>query len=104
MSKYILKKDLPFAKAGAEEVFVDDNSIYIELGNGIIRCLDPFERFNGNNISKELERLISEGWIEEVKPREWDVAEYNGEIISNGGFVGVDQSKVNFFKVREVIE
>ena len=59
--KYKLKRDLPFAKAG-EEVFEDDTNFYIEAEVGIIWCFAEI---------KDKQKLIFEGWIEEVKPREW---------------------------------
>ena len=65
--KYKLKRDLPFAKAG-KEVSEDDASFYIEAEVGIIWCFAEI---------KDRHKLISEGWIEEVKPREWYEIEFD---------------------------
>lgn len=64
MSKYILKKDLPFAKAGTELDFLEDGvatvqSIYRERDACFICEL------------KDIDRLIEDNWVEEVKPREF---------------------------------
>ena len=63
MKKYILKKDLPFAKAGTEV------RIYTDLESEIdsIDILD--NRVEISNMSDK--QLLNEGWIEEVKPREF---------------------------------
>lgn len=53
MSKYILKKDLPFAKAGTEVKLVNEKKA-IEY-NGY-QC-DIYD--------------LRDGWIEEIKPREF---------------------------------
>ena len=92
--KYCLKKDLPFTKAGAE-VFVNDSAIWIEVkGEPYCRNLQQYRE----PIEEELQRLISEGWIEEVKPREWTVQVVNGNL-SHSLCGGND-----IIKVREVIE
>ncbi len=60
--KYILKKDLPFAKAGTA-VGVSKNA------GGVPMCL---WEHTTPDISKDfIEQLITDGWIEEVKPREF---------------------------------
>jgi len=61
--KYKLGKGLPFAKAGAE--------VYMAVGYNYICVKDHngYEWYLG--FQKELEKFIEDGWIEEVKPREF---------------------------------
>ena len=75
MSKYRLKKDLPFAKAGAE-VFLDKDVTGNPIDNRI--SVEAEKNFGGYKYfhigySADLQKLINEGWIEEVKPREYDI-------------------------------
>ncbi len=62
MSKYILKKDLPFAKAGDEinltNEMLDHNCVSVKGNDGMMWEIGFYEDVN---------QLISEGWIEEVK-------------------------------------
>jgi len=98
MVKYRLKKDLPFAKAGA--MLKNNNCVIDEDGKN--RYL--------SNWNEEIEactkRLLNDGWIEEVKPREWIIevtkeqqyirpADAKGRLYSSGSEI---------IKVREVIE
>jgi hypothetical protein len=114
MSRYILKKDLPFADAG-KEVKADGSGIYIKttVGKRQLDVLPTDPSGFGNNFANEIERLISQGWIEEVKPREWYLGiANNGE----GAFAhriidGVEHEYgthmaglKEIIKVREVIE
>ena len=68
MSKYILARDIPNVKKGAKVTV--DSSIYCEFsGNRVY--LDKFPGLlKPEEIQSELQRLINEGWIEEVKPSE----------------------------------
>lgn len=75
--KYRLKKDLPFAKAGTE-VKIDDKFFVIKKDDfylvGLKLCRAAQENILVDLIIghiDDLPTLISEGWIEEVKPREW---------------------------------
>ena len=88
--KYKLKRDLPFAKAG-KEVFEDDASFYIEAEVGIIWCFAEI---------KDRHKLISEGWIEEVKPREYYVYD-SPECVTA---YREQWESGSLIKVREVIE
>ena len=106
MGKYRLLKDLPFAKAGAE--------VGVELAISV-RGKDNFLTWIGN--PKDLELLIDEGWIEEVKPREWYEVErlmpngiwayesnrYDTEEDAISDYSG-DKTKLRVIKVREVLE
>src|SRR4030067_2757061 len=62
MSKYILKKDLPFAKAGEvfelTNKFIDHNCISVKGQDGLQWEI---------GFSEDLDRLIADGWIEEEK-------------------------------------
>lgn len=98
--KYKLLKDQPLAKAG--KVITTEDEIAVYLGYYFVK--------NG------LQTLISEGWIEEVQPREW----YEVEIIFEGEWTGVGYRykseqdartaitkfacDARFIKVREVLE
>jgi len=67
MSKYILKKDLPFAKAGRELAEFCDIIVCWET-KGVLNN-PPGVEATAHYIGKvkDLNRLIAEGWIEEVK-------------------------------------
>ena len=69
--KYIWKRDLPFAKAGKIISFTEDSIV-------IDRDDTNSKKIYYNR--EDLDYLLSEGWIEEVKPRElWLVEDaYNG--------------------------
>lgn len=95
--KYRLKKDLPFAKTG-QEVRESLNGIQIKRN-------DKSSEFWITLGDKE--KLIDEGWIEEVKPREFWVAPFNEtqesingkrykQVINPTDFYGA-------FKVQEVL-
>ena len=62
--KYKLKKDLPMAKAGQEIHIVEQSNNYcfnMEIwDDAVVRIW-----------YSDLGKLIADGWIEEVKPREW---------------------------------
>ena len=108
MKKYRLAKDLPFAKAGAE-VGYSASRIFVQRGETRLEaCIDALD-FLGPNpeiIQKELQRLIDEGWIEEVKPREFYIVfDKNSKILG-----AIDDQRTTFLgahrfiKVREVLE
>ena len=67
MSKYILKKDLPFAKAGRELAEFCDIIVCWET-KGVLNN-PPGVEATAHYIGKvkDLNRLIAEGWMEEVK-------------------------------------
>ena len=57
--KYILKKDLPFTKAGHKvEVNPSGCLPFVNYSTGVFSTTEEY-----------VDKLISEGWIEEVKPR-----------------------------------
>ena len=93
--KYILKKDLLFMKIG-EIIGVNVNGW---IGVHLQRLTDGGKYIDCNK--EDFDLLLSEGWIEEVKPREWIVCEHNGEIISSGCFVNIDQNEVKIIRVHE---
>jgi len=104
---YRLKKDLPFAKAGTIiELSPSEGCIPMAIYD--FRDLPGSEASNVN-ISKEyLDELISEGWIEPIKPREWWVLECETPGLLWAGEDIKAQLKKNpnlkFIKVREVIQ
>ena len=70
MKKYILKKDLPFAKAGIE-IPIENLSLLIPFND--IHLCGAKRHFSYMVIAHEddIPTLIKDGWIEEVKPREF---------------------------------
>ncbi len=100
--KYRLKKDLPFAKAGAEVTI------------GVASSIGLYQYDNGkvNVAENQIEHLVNEGWIEEIKPREFELhfdetgtityIVENNLIICNNGQSNLDSVKL--IKVREVLE
>ena len=115
--KYVLAKDLPNAKKGTL-VQVDEFGIYVRIKECDFKAyldLLGYEKQPSERTQKELQRLIDEGWIEEVKPREFMLhfKKSNGEIYSiqdlttkNGYNVisKFDGEGVDSIKVREVLE
>ena len=102
--KYILKKDLLFMKIG-EIIGVNVNGW---IGVHLQRLTDGGKYIDCNK--EDFDLLLSEGWIEEVKPREWileitpeqeyirarnENGEINGRLFSSGS---------ELIKVREVID
>ena len=68
--KYILVKDLPFAKAGA-----------IVVVGGYTKLIQVDGYTIGDDNSKHrpsIQKLIEDGWIEEVKPREFYINKTTG--------------------------
>ena len=113
--KYRLKKDLPFAKAGAE--------VIVNLALGVCVEYDGFiadsDGLNLKNTRKyyigDLYELLNEGWIEEVKPREFEITFADGGYITRVRELNADNEIINpqFYsdnrknttiKVREVLE
>lgn len=101
MNKYILKKDLPFAKAG-NEVKINDYNIKVVSNAGA-----PF--LYHEYLAKYFDGLISQGWIEEVKPREFTLC-FQGKrfcgISENGQELwhnDLNMDNCIAIKVREVI-
>lgn len=71
MTKYILKKDLPFAKAGEKaRVFFGSSSmnIYYHPDQVMVDFHFPMEG--------SINKLLSEGWIEEAEPEDRQSVEY----------------------------
>ena len=111
--KYILKKDLPFAKAGIiSQDFDGDKIIFGNIGT-------EFESDNKKFMLSEdywfyklhIPQLISEGWIEEVKPREFYL--YDDQLAGEKIWYNtIEEAKEDLarwahkkvIKVREVIE
>ena len=103
---YKLKRDLPFAEAGVK--------IYDMNG-------DPIDDLTGCRVHSELEggapiyignkeKLLAQGWIEPIKPREWviNIGDDGAAIFKDGKmlfkFGRVDTPVIEKIKVREVIE
>ena len=84
-----LKKDLPFAKAGTP-VFMYRGEWIIEhsIGHTVIGTQD----------------MDMTDWIEEVKPREWDVVVIDGQLVgSQYNDLSFTDNKPQKIQVREII-
>lgn len=99
--KYRLKKDLPFAEAGTKVQFLyasvklSNVECYLNAGNNVtFRVTDE----------DEVGRLFKEGWIEEVKPREWKLLLVNGKPYDYSYAPIESFDKQEIIKVREVLE
>ena len=90
--KYKLKKDLPFAKAGAEVEIGGQPLKLVWVMRVTKRKPDDLIYIGTKN------ELIEGGWIEEVKPREFWISK-------NQFFVLIDKPREaeKYIKVREVI-
>jgi hypothetical protein len=102
--KYRLKKDLPFADAGTE-VWIDNTWTAWIDANVYAPNYGVTEFETRKVMLGKSSTLVAEGWIEEVKPREYWVAYNEDKILGvckydNETFVGT----THFVKVREVLE
>jgi len=91
MSKYVLKIDFPLAKAGSKIALMSKGCV-------------PFSIFSSGtvDVSEEyLEQFIAEGWIEEVKPREWIMSKND---LDSHSYPAEAVTIKNLIKVCEVIE
>jgi hypothetical protein len=105
--KYRLKRDLPFAKAGAE-IFEGQDGFYSHDRLYANTLIIPF---NSMAIQAFKDELIGEGWIEEAKPREFTLyLNHKGNLSaltdSAGHALVYNMSGENDTKIRlrEVIE
>lgn len=95
--KYRLKKDLPFAKAGTEIVLHVSNLGYPHLT--VERQADGYLHIWCRTWQ------TYDAWIEEVKPREFEIQLCNGEAVNfttppPRTFI----DKLEYIKVREVMD
>ncbi len=95
---YKLKRDLPFAKAGAE-VFTDDVGVYIMYEE------KDYSEAVMLDYNLDLDGLIKDGWIEEVKPREWWIVDCSEPawLFTKDQMEIKKENGCKFIKVREVI-
>lgn len=106
--KYRLKKDLPFAKAG-DLIYNYEGNLFNSEGN--FDCFVRVDKaifpavylYPKNNMAfiGDKRDLMGE-WIEEAKPREWDISIING-IIPTWYTTDAD-AKIEKIKVREVLD
>lgn len=100
MKKYRLTKDLPFAKAGTSIEFERKEGYFPAM---LMKSTTPnniWITFEGSLVSWN--KLHTEGWIEEAKPREfWIRADH---ITTEGEIENRYWDKSRFIRVREVIE
>lgn len=109
--KYRVLREMPFAKAGAEVLYKFQNDSYPIFKAGHICTILHIECNK-----TDLNRLIEEGWIEEVKPREfyliqaqdlggvWHIVDYAFNIDNARDKATSRPENARFIKVREVIE
>lgn len=98
--KYILKRNLPFTDKGVEvKIYIntqDRFSIITDAGKLTIITVPHQDN---------LDFMIKQGWIEEIKPREVLIGEYRETghryLVNDRDTV---PSEVEVFRVREVIE
>ena len=107
--KYKLKRDLPFAKAGTKIEYrlkKDEHyAIFLYSTDGD----DPSTYWIGLECdNRDLAKMISEGWIEEIQPREFWIAEYHnyqGKVFySEQNAQNSSNNLKEVIKVREVLE
>ena len=94
--KYILKKDLPFAKVGTEVRYFYGTTIeHINFNreNNTVDIHIPMK--------ESIAMYFEDGWIEEVKPREWEVWLSKGQIHST---LPIMSDAHTLIRVREVVE
>ena len=109
--RYRLKKDLPFAKVetdvynfNANKNFNEgDEEVYIPLTNTDIYKL-RFVTPNQMIYIGQLSELISRGWIEEVKPREWYAIDNDNPMFLHKDINTLKGNRKKIIKVREVLE
>ena len=95
--KYVLAKDLPFAKAGSK-IKIEFNEILIKTEEG-----SPFGYHQYSD--QFLQHLIDCGWIKEVKPREFYVrVSKNIPISICEDLEPLKDFSNEIIKVREVLE
>ncbi len=101
--KYRLKKDLPFAKVG--EV--------IDMGIcGTFENIHLRPNKTGECSEDNLKMMLQDGWIEEIKPREWWVTEHKDDPVGVVNRLSISEekpdgcpvTKCEIFKVTKVID
>jgi len=111
--EYKLKKDLPFAKVGdGNKLIMSDKDCFLTDKDGWNHPL-----CFGQELFKDgVQRLLNEGWVEEVKPREWYEIIYKDQhyrVSDHPAFNDLETAQeeakhcskdLEVIKVREVIE
>ena len=109
MTKYVLVKDLPFAKVGTKVEWIKGSGYLPTLD---LRRVGEDEWITLTSVKEEWNKFILNGWAKEFEPREWNIyVKNNGEYVSLcEGFNNIvleTKEKHNWdkiIKVREVIE
>ena len=109
--KYRLKKDLPFADAGTE-VWIDNTWTAWIDANVYAPNYGVTEFETRKVMLGKSSTLVAEGWIEEVKPREWWLEVTPEQVyvrVINLDMLGNPREKLfssgsELVKVREVID
>ena len=107
--KYRLKKDLPFAKAGNDIQIIEmaDDSKCLQINYDA--CFNTSGNLNYYRFPlTDAVALREDGWIEEIKPREWWVNLYG---VGEGGIFKTKEAadtvassgRKEVIKVREII-
>ncbi len=93
--KYVLAKDLPFARKGAK-VGTNFRAVYVGDAEDLFTISS-----STNNPESELERMISEGWIEEIKPgKPLEIWVNQYELSANNNHLGT----YNYSNLEEAIK
>ena len=88
--KYKLKKDLPFVKAGNEVEIINGEPIFFKDG------------FHCDYSS--IDDLLADGWIEEIRPREFTVQLVNGRLFDCTTPPIEHGDRVEYTEVKEVLK
>ena len=108
--KYRLRKKLPFAEIGARVFFLFNGKSQFQHTNGYDVIADGIRFWCKES---DIDKLLKEGWIEEIKPREFEVEFYKdgsfglknnrGDILM-GIMNSLQTDPIEIIKVREVID
>jgi len=90
MPKYILKKDLPFAKAGEE-----------------VKIINEGKAIEAKGCQCDIPDLFLNDWIEETKPREFRIAVYEDgreELIPSNRYFPENMGMKKIIRTLEIID
>jgi len=114
MTRYRTKRDMPLVKAGTEVYSINYDCDYTFRKITIGR--DDYQLRIYVGTYDDIVKLIDEGWIEEIKPREWwvlkpkDGVDNKARLYQSAGQAGDDYQKeagsgwFEIIKVREVLD
>lgn len=105
MKKYVLAKDLPYAKAG-EPVKCNDIGVYVSKGETVRYIDKTLGEIDARGINSEIQRLIDEGWIKEVKPLEvwFNIYKYSGAYYETKEAAIANHSDYGYIRTAKFVE